>query len=441
VSTEDNLFAASAAEQMAKRAPLAVRLRPRNLDEVVGQTHLLSPGKPLRALIDADRLTSIILWGPPGTGKTSIARVVAASTSKAFEELSATSAKVSDVRSLISAAEARLGERNQSTILFLDEVHRFNKAQQDALLPVVESGLLTLIGATTENPFYEVNAPLLSRSALFRLEPLDDSECATLLRRGLEMESYEADDDAIEHLVADAGGDARHALTTLEVAAIMATEDGLSRVSLQHALAASGTKALRYGRDEHYDIASAFIKAIRGSDVDATLYWLARMLEAGDDAKFIARRLVISASEDIGLADSNALLVADAAARAVEFVGLPEARINLAHAAVYLATAAKSNSAYVALGAAQQSVQRPGAGQVPVHLRDASHSGARKIGHGEGYLYPHDYADGFIEQDYRPAEVTNEVYYHPSNNGAEGPRAEAWQGRRRPKPDETASGN
>ncbi|MEE1565513.1 MAG: replication-associated recombination protein A, partial [Acidimicrobiales bacterium] len=347
-----DLFSDAARERLARRAPLADRLRPTSLDDVVGQEHLVGPGRPLRRLIEADRLSSVILWGPPGTGKTSLARLVARLTAKEFTEMSAVSASVKDVREVIARAEAALGERDVGTILFLDEVHRFNKAQQDALLPSVESGLLVLIGATTENPYFEVNAPLLSRSTLFRLEPLDEDALVDLLNRGLVAEGIAADDDAIELLVDRAAGDGRHALTSLEVAATLATGRESEQISVDDAEAALGTKAILYGRDEHYDVISAFIKSIRGSDADAGLYWLARMLDAGEDARFIARRLVILASEDIGMADPMALLVADAAARAVEFVGLPEARLNLAHAVVHLATAPKSNRVTVGLGRA-----------------------------------------------------------------------------------------
>src|SRR3954451_12894985 len=330
----EDLFADAAQRRLQSRAPLADRLRPTSLDEIVGQRHLLAEGAPLRALIEGDRLSSVILWGPPGTGKTTIAKVIARVTAKAFEQLSAVSAGVKDVREVLERAERRLGEHDQSTILFLDEVHRFNKAQQDALLPSVESGLIVLVGATTENPYFEVNAPLLSRSTLFRLEPLDETATAALVNRGVDAEGATIDDDAREHLVLLTVGDGRQALTTVEVAAALArarTPEGHDRprVTLADAEAAIGTKALRYGRDEHYDVISAFIKSIRGSDADAGLYWLARMLAAGEDARFIARRLVILASEDIGMADPMALVVADAAARAVEFVGLPEAQLNL----------------------------------------------------------------------------------------------------------------
>ena len=426
-----DLFASAAQERLARRAPLADRLRPTRLDDVVGQEHLLGPDRPLRRLIEGDRLSSVILWGPPGTGKTTVARLIARVTAAEFTELSAVSASVKDVRELVARAQARLGESDVGTILFLDEVHRFNKAQQDALLPSVESGLLVLIGATTENPFFEVNAPLMSRSTLFRLEPLGSEAVRSLLERGLVAEEVAADDDALDLLVDRSAGDGRHALTSLEVAAALAVGRGGDRVSMVDAEAALGTKALRYGRDEHFDVISAFIKSIRGSDVDAGLYWLARMLDAGEDARFIARRLVILASEDVGMADPTSLVVADAAARAVEFVGLPEAGLNLAQAVVHLATAPKSNRVTVALGRAGVDARASGVGEVPMHLRDAHYRGAAQLGHGDGYRYPHDDPAGWVDQRYRPDEVEGNVYYDPSSHGAESEVAERMADRRR----------
>lgn len=412
---------------------MAARLRPRSLDEVVGQAHLLGPQGSLRRLVQTDRLSSAILWGPAGTGKTTLSRLVAEASSKRFVQLSAVNASVKDVRAVIADAEQRLGAQGQGTILFLDEVHRFNKSQQDALLPAVESGVLTLIGATTENPFFEVNAPLRSRSTLFRLEMLEAEDLATLIRRGLEVEEATASDEAIDYLANRAAGDGRQALTTLEVAVALAVAEaqhseasevgsqgsGQPFVELSHAEAATDLKSLRYGRDEHYDVISAFIKSIRGSDPDAGLYWLARMLAAGEDARFIARRLVILASEDVGMADPMSLLIADAAARAVEFVGLPEARLNLAQAVVHLATAPKSNSAYLAINEAMADVQELPAGEVPMHLRDGSYKGAASLGHGKGYDYPHSHPGGYVAQQYRPADVAERRYYRPTDRGYE----------------------
>jgi putative ATPase len=412
-----DLFDAAAAERLAAQAPMADRLRPRSLDEIAGQRHLLAPGAPLRTLIEADRLSSVILWGPAGTGKTTLARVIAATTERAFLSLSAVSAGVKDVREVIDGARRRLGEHGQRTILFLDEVHRFNKAQQDALLPAVEDGTITLIGATTENPYFEVNPPLLSRSTLFRLEPLSPKDLESVLRRAVDAEGRDVEAAALDLIADRASGDARSALTALEVALALAGADG--PVTVAHAEAALSTRAMRYGRDEHYDVISAFIKSVRGSDADAGLYWLARMLAAGEDARFIARRLVVLASEDVGMADPLGLVVADAAARAVEFVGLPEARLNLAHAVVYLATAPKSNRVYVALGAAMPDVADRPTGEVPIHLRDASYQGAARLGHGEGYDYPHDDPRGWLPQDYRPPAVTDRRYYVPSSHGHE----------------------
>ena len=433
----DDLFASAREDRLHERAPLAARLRPRTLDEVVGQEHLLGPGRPLRVLIEGDRLSSVVLWGPPGTGKTTIARLIAGVTAKAFEPLSAVSAGVKDVREVVDRARERLGQRGQGTILFLDEVHRFNRTQQDALLPHVEEGLIVLIGATTENPYFSLTGPLLSRSTLFRLEPLTPDDVRTLLERaltdserGLGGAGLTVEAGALDHLVDRSEGDARHALTSLEVSGALAAEDGRKEVTLADAEAALALRALRYGDDEHYDVLSAFIKSIRGSDPDAGLYWLARMLEAGEDPRLVARRLVILASEDIGMADPQSLLVADAAARAVEFVGMPEARLNLAQAVIHLALAPKSNSVIAGIGAAVEDVRNRPAGAVPQHLRDASYPGARKLGHGEGYVYPHDAPAGWVPQQYRPSEVETRVYYRPGAQGREAELGELLERRR-----------
>ncbi len=418
-----DLFDAAASTQLQRRGPLAARLRPRRLDDVVGQRHLVGPKAPFRALVEQDRLTSAILWGPPGTGKTTLALVVATTTAKEFVALSAVNAGVADVRRVIEEARRRLGEQGQGTILFIDEVHRFNRSQQDALLPAVEGGLVVLIGATTENPYFSVNSPLLSRSTLWRLEPLSTTELRTLARRALEVEESSADDEAVDALVQIADGDARVVLGTLEIALALAGAQAVTEDDVRRARAG---RLLHQGDDAHYDQISAFIKSIRGSDADAGLYWLARMLDGGEDPRFVARRLVILASEDVGLADPLALVVADAAARAVEFVGLPEAQLNLAQAVVYLARAPKSNRVTVALGRAQDDVRTGPRGDVPTHLRDQHYPDDATTRRGQGYVYPHDDPRGWVDQQYRPAEVSGHVYYEPSGHGAEtkGPRAE-----------------
>ena len=415
-----DLFEAGLADRLKARGPLASRLRPTRLDEVVGQDHLLGPDGALRALVEARRLTSVILWGPAGTGKTTIARLLAEAVEAAFEPLSAVSAGVKDVREAAERARRRLAEHGTSTILFLDEVHRFNKSQQDALLPSVEDGTLTLIGATTENPFFEVNGPLLSRSTLFRLEPLGTEALEVLLQRGLAAEGATIDEAAAAFLVDLVDGDGRALLTTLEVAVAIAGSGGAEpTVTVEVVERARTTRALTYGRDDHYDVISAFIKSIRGSDPDAGVYWLARMLSSGEDPRYVARRLVILASEDIGLADPTSLLAATAAAHAVEYVGLPEAQLNLAQAVVHLAQAPKSNRVATAIWSAMEDVRTRPKGPVPPHLRDAHYKGAASIGHGAGYAYPHDDPRGWVEQSHLPAEVADRTYYRPSAAGFE----------------------
>jgi len=402
----DDLFSARAAEQLRSQAPLAARLRPRTLDDIVGQEHLLAAGAPLRRLIESDRISSAIFWGPPGTGKTTLAEVIAATTNRAFERLSAVTAGVKEVREAVDRAEQRLGQQGIGTIVFVDEIHRFSKSQQDALLPATESGVITLIGATTENPFFEVNAPLRSRSTLFRLESLTTAATHQLLERGLAAESAEAEPAALELLSARCGGDGRQALTALEVACAIAkgrTSDGVV-VGIEDVEAALGVSAMRYGRDDHYDVTSAFIKSIRGSDVEAGVFWLARMLEAGEDPRFIARRLVILASEDIGVADPQALVVAVAAAHALEVVGLPEAQLNLAQAVVYMARAPKSNSVSHAIWTARDDVRRGVDVAVPPFLADAHYAGAAEIGHGVDYRSPH-HDPTAVDRDHLPEQT------------------------------------
>lgn len=411
-------------------APLAVRMRPQSLDEVVGQQHLLRPGSPLRRLAEAGSNSgqSVILWGPPGTGKTTIAQAIAGSSDRRFVELSAVTAGVKDVRQVMEQSLSTRDLYGQSTVLFLDEIHRFTKAQQDALLPGVENGWVTLVAATTENPSFSVVSPLLSRSLLLTLEPLDDDQLAALLDRALEDPRGYAGavtlaDDARTQIVRLASGDARRALTALEAAAEHALQDeGAENIITAEIVAASVDRALlRYDRqgDEHYDVISAFIKSVRGSDADAALHYLARMIEAGEDARFIARRLIISASEDIGMADPQALVVATSAATAVQLIGMPEGRIPLAEATVYLATAPKSNRSYKAIDEAIADVRRGSFGRVPKHLRDAHYPGAKRLGHGKGYRYSHDAPGSVAAQQYLPDELVGREYYTPGAHGYE----------------------
>src|SRR5580692_7001312 len=414
------------AEETAAQAaaPLAVRMRPRTLDEVIGQRHLTSAGAPFRKLIDNDAPMSLLLWGPPGTGKTTLAYVVSQVTKRRFVELSAVSAGVKDVRAAVDAARRTLGMSGTQTVLFIDEVHRFNKAQQDALLPAVENRWVSFIGATTENPSFSVVGPLMSRSLLLTLQPLADEDIQVVIDRALADErgldgGVTLGDGVAEQLIRVAGGDARRVLTYLEAAAL-GVPDG-TQISLEDLERAVDQAMVRHDRagDQHYDVISAFIKSIRGSDADAAVHYLARMIEAGEDPRFIARRLIVHASEDVGMADPSALGVAVAAAQAVEFVGLPEARINLTQATIHLALAPKSNSVIKAIGAAAADIRAGLAGPVPAHLRDAHYPGAARLGHGQSYAYPHDYAEGVVTQQYAPDSLAGRTYYEPSRHGAE----------------------
>ncbi len=407
-------------------APLAARMRPASLDEVVGQQHLLGAGSPLRRLVEGDAPMSLILFGPPGTGKTSIASIVSASGRRRLVSMSALNAGVKEVRAVIDQARRDLAYSGRQTVLFLDEIHRFSKTQQDSLLAAVEARTVTLVAATTENPFFSIVSPLLSRSLLLTLDPLTDDDIATLVDRAVVDErglngAVALAGDAREHLVRLAQGDARRALTALEAAAGSATAAGRDTIDLATAEQAVDQAALRYDRDgdQHYDVISAFIKSIRGSDVDAALHYLARMITAGEDARFIARRLVVHASEDIGLADPTALLAATAAAQAVQLIGMPEARINLAQATIHLTLAPKSNAVVVAIDEALSDVKAGAAGSVPAHLRDGHYAGAARLGHNQTYRYPHDDPAGVVRQQYPPQEVEDRRYYRPAGRGAE----------------------
>ena len=417
----DSLFDEAEERATQAAAPLAVRMRPKTLEEVIGQKHLTAPGTPFRNLIDNDAPMSLLLWGPPGTGKTTLAYVVSEVTSRRFTEISAVTAGVKDVRAAVDAARRELGLSGRQSLLFVDEVHRFSKTQQDALLPAVENRWVSFIGATTENPSFSVVSPLLSRSLLLTLQPLQDDDIRELVARALADErglagTVTLEPDALDHLVRLSGGDGRRALTYLESAAL-----GTSHIDTDTLERAVDRAAVRYDRDgdQHYDVISAFIKSIRGSDADAALHYLARMIEAGEDPRFIARRLIVHASEDIGMADPTALQTAVAAAHAVEFVGLPEARINLAQAVIHLALAPKSNAVIKAIGAAQADVRAGLIGAVPAHLRDAHYAGASRLGHGEGYVYPHDLPEGIVAQQYAPDVVAARTYYEPSSHGME----------------------
>ncbi|QIZ33872.1 replication-associated recombination protein A [Saccharopolyspora sp. ASAGF58] len=427
---DEGLFGADtemrAGEKLAENAPLAVRMRPRSLDEVVGQQHLLGAGAPLRRLVEGAAPASVLLYGPPGTGKTTLANLVSLATGRRFAALSALSSGVKEVRAVIEEARRRLGRSGESTVLFIDEVHRFSKTQQDALLGAVEDRTVLLVAATTENPYFSVVAPLLSRSLVLQLRSLEDDDIRTLLRRAVGEErglggALGLEEAAEEHLVSLAGGDARRALTALEAAAESASSTGAEAIDLATVEATVNRAAVLYDRggDQHYDITSAFIKSIRGSDVDAALHYLARMVEAGEDPRFIARRLVVHASEDIGMADPTALQSAVAAAHAVQFIGMPEGRLALAQATIHLATAPKSNAVITAIDEALGDVRAGKGGPVPPHLRDGHYAGASKLGNAKGYLYPHSKPEGVLAQQYPPDQLVGRDYYQPTGRGAE----------------------
>ena len=411
-------------------APLAERMRPRTLDEVRGQQQIIGPGRLLRRAILADRLSSLIFYGPPGTGKTTLARVIANSSKMAFEQLNAVTTGVADIRRVVADAKERLGVSGQRTILFVDEIHRFNKAQQDALLPYVEDGTIVLIGATTENPYFEVNPPLVSRSRVFRLEPLPEEAMRSVLQealrdqtRGLGQYQVDLHQDALEHLVRVANGDARSALNALELAVLTTDpdQDGICHINLEVAAESIQQRAVVYDKDgdQHYDTISAFIKSMRGSDPHAALYWLARMIYAGEDPVFIARRIVICAAEDVGNADPHALMLAVAAAQSAAMLGLPEARIPLAQAVTYIACAPKGNAVISGIDSALSDVKKETSVAVPKHLRDAHYKGAAKLGHGLDYQYPHDSPGHFVRQQYLPDNLLDKRYYQPSTSGYE----------------------
>jgi putative ATPase len=408
--------------------PLAVRMRPRTLAEFVGQADLIAPGRFLRRMIDADTVPSMILFGPPGTGKTTMAHIIASETNSQFEQLNAVSAGVADIRRIIDGAQKRLRGERRRTILFVDEIHRFSKSQQDVLLPFVENGTVTLIGATTENPYFEVNSPLLSRARVFRLLPLEQAEVVAIMEqaladgeRGLGKLELSCEPAVLAAIADITNGDARVALNLLEQAAAMLPEDEPRAITIELMRSIVGERVIGYDKqgDTHYDVASAFIKSMRGSDPDAAVHYLARMLAAGEDVKFVARRIVICAAEDVGNADPQALVVATAAMHAVQFVGMPEARIPLAQAAIYVACAPKSNAAYMAVDGALADVRQKNIGRVPIHLRDASYSGAKKWGHGRDYKYPHSYPGAHVEQQYLPDELKGTSYYQPTDRGYE----------------------
>ena len=424
-----DLFDESGADSLSRRAPLAERLRPEALDEVVGQPHLTGEGGPLRAAVERGRIGSLVLWGPPGTGKTTLARVLAGTVGEEFVSLSAVTSGVRDLRAALDGARERLKYEGRGTLLFVDEVHRFNKAQQDVLLPALEEGLVDFLGATTENPSFEVTAPLLSRSRVLRLRPLSGEDLGVLLERGIEKLGVEVSLEAREYLLRLSGGDGRRLLNALEVAAV-----GAERVEVVDVERAVGQRALSYGREEHYDVISAFIKSVRGGDPDAALHYLARMLEAGEDPVFVARRLVILASEDIGNADPNGLLLAMAAAQAVQLIGMPEGRIPLAQATTYLASAPKSNAAYVGIGRALEDVRRGPVSDVPLHLRNAATGLMREEGFGAGYRYAHEDEPEGMNDRYLPDELAGRVYYEPRSRGAEAEirdRVERWRRERK----------